>query len=328
MAFGMFSSNPLEAFERGYGYDSFNPWTNSYPSFYRQRSQSARRFVNPSFMWNFPTEIMMSDEEDYPQRKKQCAPHRKGKCRKCKPKTTKTKQEARHQPISDENLIENNDRRPSKNTDNGHNDSDNHESVSPEHQMSHLSVTESDEEEKDRQTQDEEEVSRNEEENSDNYETADESEINEPAQQPQESMYASQTEDTFKDSENQPEVEIPEVNHNNDELPVTENSCQSENAKDDVVTEECKQEETIQDEITKKLEQIEVQLKKARELVSNDTFSELSKTEKQRLYFTEMLLRCILDLDTIETQGNETVKLRRREAVREIQKYLDQVENS
>lgn len=329
MAFGMFSSNPFEAFERGYGYDAFNPWTNSSPSFYRQRPQSTRRFVNPSFMWNFPTEIMMSDEEDYPQRKKQYTPsRRKGKCKKCKSKShqTQSSKDAWNQSIADETLVENNDSSSKSTVDNLD------ESRLPEHQMSNLRVNETDEEveeEKNHDIQlDEEEVPRNEEEHSDNYESPEEPETNEITQQAQESMEASNIQETSNDkSESQPEVKTPEVSNNSYELPATQGGSESQKENDDV-SEKCEKEENIEDETKTKLEKIELQLKKARELVSNDTFSEPSKTKKQKLYFTEMLLRCILDLDIIETQGIETVKLKRREAVREIQTYLDQVERS
>lgn len=81
-----------------------------------------------------------------------------------------------------------------------------------------------------------------------------------------------------------------------------------------------------EEDIKEKLDLINEQLKKARELAPEEVLAS-PRTDKQKLYLTEMLLRCILDLDCIETQGNETVKQRRREVVREIQSYLDIVEN-
>lgn len=97
-----------------------------------------------------------------------------------------------------------------------------------------------------------------------------------------------------------------------------EQTNEDENPEDKVE----KQEENIEE----KLKLIDEQLKKARELVPKEVLMS-PRTDKQRLYLTEMLLRCILDLDSIETRGNETVKQRRKEVVREIQSYLDIVEN-
>jgi hypothetical protein len=104
---------------------------------------------------------------------------------------------------------------------------------------------------------------------------------------------------------------------------------EDENTEEQMKSEDENTEEQMKSEgenIEKKLKLIELQLTKARELAAKEVLLS-PRTDKQKLYLTEMLLRCILDLDTIETQGHDTVKQARRDAVRQIQSYLDVIEN-
>ncbi|CAB1428549.1 unnamed protein product [Pleuronectes platessa] len=50
------------------------------------------------------------------------------------------------------------------------------------------------------------------------------------------------------------------------------------------------------------------------------------KTDKSYRYLEELLTKELLDLDSVETQGQENVRQYRREAVQRIQATLDQLE--
>ncbi|EDO49471.1 predicted protein [Nematostella vectensis] len=96
---------------------------------------------------------------------------------------------------------------------------------------------------------------------------------------------------------------------------------QGEPEQEEQVIEE--QEEQV---IEMKLQSIREQSQKARDLADRVLEFSGKKTDKEYLFLSEMLLRGILTLDEIETQGVETVKQARRGAVREIQGYLDKLE--
>lgn len=50
------------------------------------------------------------------------------------------------------------------------------------------------------------------------------------------------------------------------------------------------------------------------------------KTDKSYRYLEELLTKELLELDSVETQGQETVRQARKEAVQRIQAILDQLE--
>ena len=77
-----------------------------------------------------------------------------------------------------------------------------------------------------------------------------------------------------------------------------------------------------------KLNEIKIQLTKARELRPRVKAFEGSRRDKEFLYLDEHLTQCILSLDLIDTDGLENVKVARREAVSEILSVINNLESS
>lgn len=75
-----------------------------------------------------------------------------------------------------------------------------------------------------------------------------------------------------------------------------------------------------------KLNAIETELTKAKELITRVEAFEGSREDKEYLYLEEHLTRCILSLDLIETSGQEKVKSARRAAVKEILSIVNDLE--
>lgn len=335
MAFGMFSSHPFGAFERGYCYDDF--------PFYRPHSagQFGVSPLNSPFFWDTPTQMEDEDERpEYPERQNNS--HRKAKGKKANSRKF-------FRPCSKVHgsLHEDNDEQSTKDIDS----KKRNVQIIRSPRMSDLCDLDEEEVEQHQQTKNNEEMTRKEKESIKQHD--------EFGPNPKkEGMEQDETEETktvdmdvvnkknekFEQEEQNhlplPEVQSPKVQiaevkipdekrqeKSNDEHPTAEMDANvTENSEQNTKEKENKR-ENMEDAVNKKLELIELQLKKARELAPKEVLSE-PKTDKQRLYLTEMLLRCILDLDMIETEGNETVKQSRREAVREIQSSLDQVEYS
>jgi len=78
--------------------------------------------------------------------------------------------------------------------------------------------------------------------------------------------------------------------------------------------------------INKKVAAINTELSKARELLVRVNNFNGSKDDKEFLCLQELLLRCILSLDLIESEGHDKVKTVRRAAVREIQQIISDLE--
>ena len=53
---------------------------------------------------------------------------------------------------------------------------------------------------------------------------------------------------------------------------------------------------------------------------------ELAKTDKQYLYLEEMLMRQLIRLDNVETEGKDEVRMARKQAVKEIQATISKLE--
>ena len=77
-----------------------------------------------------------------------------------------------------------------------------------------------------------------------------------------------------------------------------------------------------------KLNEIKIQLTKARELRPRVKAFEGSGRDKEFLYLDEHLTRCILSLDSIDTDGLENVRVARREAVSEILSVINNLESN
>ena len=77
-----------------------------------------------------------------------------------------------------------------------------------------------------------------------------------------------------------------------------------------------------------KLNEIKIQLTKARELRPRVKAFEGSRRDKEFLYLDEYLTRCILSLDSIDTDGLENVRVARREAVSEILSVINNLESN
>ena len=78
--------------------------------------------------------------------------------------------------------------------------------------------------------------------------------------------------------------------------------------------------------VSRRLTVIDGELCKAKELlVRVQNFSGV-KTDKEYLCLEELLLRCILSLDLVETEGRNEVRSARRAAVKEIQSIIDELE--
>ncbi|XP_078375455.1 uncharacterized protein LOC144658847 [Oculina patagonica] len=75
-----------------------------------------------------------------------------------------------------------------------------------------------------------------------------------------------------------------------------------------------------------KLNAIESELSKAKELIPRVLAFEGSRKDKEYLYLEEHLTRCILSLDRIETDGQENVKSARRATVKEILSIANDLE--
>lgn len=75
-----------------------------------------------------------------------------------------------------------------------------------------------------------------------------------------------------------------------------------------------------------KLNAIESELTKAKELIPRVLAFEGSRQDKEYLHLEEHLTRCILSLDIIETDGQEKVKTARRAAVKEILSIVNDLE--
>lgn len=78
--------------------------------------------------------------------------------------------------------------------------------------------------------------------------------------------------------------------------------------------------------VSSKISAINNELSKAKELlVQVQSFSGV-RTDKEYLCLEELLLRCILSLDLVETEGCDEVKAARRAAVKEIQSVISKLE--
>merc|ERR1719334_655898 len=53
---------------------------------------------------------------------------------------------------------------------------------------------------------------------------------------------------------------------------------------------------------------------------------ELAKTDKQYLYLEEMLMRQLIRLDNVETEGKDEIRAARKTAVKEIQEQINLLE--
>jgi len=78
--------------------------------------------------------------------------------------------------------------------------------------------------------------------------------------------------------------------------------------------------------IKTKLDAINTELTKARELKVRVSSFNGNKEDKEYLCLEELLLRCILNLDLVDSEGYEEVKATRRAAVKEIQKFISELE--
>ena len=112
------------------------------------------------------------------------------------------------------------------------------------------------------------------------------------------------------------EAENLEMSHGTDnEVESAKESVPVESGKHSAVEEE-------------KLNEIKIQLTKARELTPKVKAFEGSRHDKEFLYLDEHLTRCILSLDLIDTDGLENVKVARRGAVSEILSVINDLESS
>lgn len=112
------------------------------------------------------------------------------------------------------------------------------------------------------------------------------------------------------------EAENLEMSHGTDnEVESAKESVPVESGKHSAVEEE-------------KLNEIKIQLTKARELRPRVKAFEGSRRDKEFLYLDEHLTRCILSLDLIDTDGLENVKVARREAVSEILSLINNLESN
>ena len=132
--------------------------------------------------------------------------------------------------------------------------------------------------------------------------------------------------DTFIDND---AVEKPDaVDQSADEAENLEMSHGTDNevesAKESVLVESGKH-SAVEEE---KLNEIKIQLTKARELTPKVKAFEGSRHDKEFLYLDEHLTRCVLSLDLIDTDGLENVKVARREAVSEILSVINDLESS
>lgn len=76
--------------------------------------------------------------------------------------------------------------------------------------------------------------------------------------------------------------------------------------------------------VEEKLNAIQIQLSIAKNLAPR--VESFSGNTKERLYLEEHLTRCIINLDTIETNGSETVRTNRKAAIREIESLLNELD--
>ena len=80
-------------------------------------------------------------------------------------------------------------------------------------------------------------------------------------------------------------------------------------------------------DMEQKLNGIETQLANAGELSQRVKAFQGSKQDKEYVYLEEMLTRCILSLDLIDTEGFEEVKTSRRAAIKEILSLVTELES-
>lgn len=75
--------------------------------------------------------------------------------------------------------------------------------------------------------------------------------------------------------------------------------------------------------LLRKIEDVLIEFKKYEILVN--AFSDTSE-DKQYRYLDEMLTRCMLQLDNVDTMGNESVRLARKNAIKKVQASIDLLE--
>ena len=79
--------------------------------------------------------------------------------------------------------------------------------------------------------------------------------------------------------------------------------------------------------ITEKLATINTELSNARVLLDRVNKFNGTTEDKEYLCLQELLLRCILSLDVVDSEGLDEVKIARRSAVKEIQKIINELES-
>jgi len=356
LSFGMFSPRFFDPFDRGYGYHSFNPWAYERPMY--SRPQSAERSVLGS--WNTPfweTPTYMEDQCEYPQRQKHYTPRRG---RKTRPKSAQASSRKFNRPcccVQDvhDSMHEKSDDQDIQDIESKLQKERNVDVIPPpDLELSDLRVHDTSEDEEQQQpepqqTSHDQEMSKSEEELSDKecpQEPKAKKKVEEEVVEGTETVDKNDNDDGENDQNvdsSQPDAQepeaavpeqyVPEKKCDDESTTKTDDStcteCNEQNDEKEKEVEEEKEKKESPEEIAKKkLEFIEEQLKKAREITPEEVLAKPIETDKQRLYLTEMLLRCILNLDSVQAEGNETVKSARKEAVKEIQSYLDHVEKT
>jgi len=148
-------------------------------------------------------------------------------------------------------------------------------------------------------------------------------ESTEDEEQPEESD-KKETNADEKNIQNENFAESPE-----DRDKMTENENEDEEEKQDELEQPSEEENKLQKDefINKKIAAINTELSKARELLARVNNFNGTKEDKEYLCLQELLLRCILSLDLIESDGNTEVKTVRRAAVKEIQQIINELED-